>query len=197
MPDSKPFVVYQHRRCDTGEICYYGCGVESRALVLLRNSRSKEHRKVQKEVGLSSEILERFGTREEALAREEELIAAGRRNGYPLLNKISGGHAGSVELGRHAGQQIRDTKVGIFAPGMQKKAGSISGSINGPRAVLLKTGIHSDAFKPRRSALGKVNGKLPWWNQPDTGVRRRSITCPGEGFVRGRGNFSGGTEHAR
>lgn len=85
------FYVYQHRRCDSGEIFYVGKGQGRRAWNASKHHRSVHWQRVVAKCGLVVEIVAEGLPEDLALLAEVERIDQLRRLGAPLCNQTDGG----------------------------------------------------------------------------------------------------------
>jgi hypothetical protein len=122
------FKVYQHRRKDNNEIFYVGHGSGSRPWQFTRG-RSKGWQEIFLQAGCKVETVAKFDTKEEAAEYEIKLIAEYKAQGFPLVNKRSGGfdktesipHSEEAKqkisrarLQTNASRKLTKTPLGIF-----------------------------------------------------------------------------------
>ena len=101
------FYTYAHYRKSDGVLFYIGKGSTNRAST--SKKRNPHWNNVVAKHGFYYEILERFANENEALKKEEELIAFYRASGVKLANVASGGTANSGP--RHSEEDRRKMSV--------------------------------------------------------------------------------------
>lgn len=108
------YLVYQHRRRDTGEIFYVGQGTPKRAYEDVRNRRNENWKRVAEEAGgFDVEILADGLDREESLRIEAEYIkkyGTIKHGTGILVNERLSGTRGSESGYKHSEDKIREIR---------------------------------------------------------------------------------------
>lgn len=123
------YVVYQHRRKDTGEIFYVGQGVPTRAYEDIKNRRNENWKKVVEEAGgFEVDILAEGLSRDESLEVEAEYIkkyGTIKHGTGILVNERLSGTRGSESGYKHSEEkklEIREkTKMAMQDPEVYKR----------------------------------------------------------------------------
>jgi hypothetical protein len=145
------YVTYSHSYADTGEVFYFGSGLESRAFDIW--TRSKAHKFIIKTRGIKVDILSKFETKADALALEQRLI----NENYDKLELLNYPPEKWKELGRRSGEKTFKEKTGVHGRSEEKiiqdaKAGALAAKEKG-------VAIFGLTFT-QLSEQGKKGGKL-------------------------------------
>lgn len=153
---NKTFLVYQHRRLDTGAVFYVGKGTQKRAITTV--GRNKHWNNVVKKAnGFSVEIVANDLCEDHAFKLEVELISAYRASGASLVNIADGG--GGCSGYKHSEEM--KTYLKEKAKGNKSKTGQKTSKKQIEKMLFTRRGYtHSDETKHKQGTrvYCKTNG---------------------------------------